>query len=281
MRLPALGRADRVALWQGALADRRVAAETVEDLADHFNLGPSEIADVARRVQSGEVVDRRALWMACRDQAAGRLDGLADRIEAKRKWSDIVLPEPVLADLKAVAAQVRHRGIVYGRWGYDALLPRGRGVNALFAGPSGVGKTMAAEVIAGDLELDLYSVDLAGTVSKYIGETEKNLKRIFDAAEEAGAVLLIDEADALFGKRAEVKDGLDRYANIEVSYLLQRMERYSGLAILATNMKNHLDFAFLRRLRYVIDFPFPDYSDRRTIWRKSFPAEAPLDAVDF
>ena len=154
-------------------------------------------------------------------------------------------------------------------------------MTALFAGPSGAGKTMAAEVIAADLDLDLYRIDLSGLVSKYIGETEKNLRRVFEAAEGAGAVLFFDEADALFGKRTEVKDSHDRYANIEVSYLLQRMESYSGFSVLATNLKSHLDQAFLRRLRFVIDFPPPDVAARRGIWRRAFPPEAPLDRIDF
>jgi SpoVK/Ycf46/Vps4 family AAA+-type ATPase len=153
-------------------------------------------------------------------------------------------------------------------------------VAALFAGPSGVGKTMAADVIARDLRLDLYRIDLAGVISKYIGETEKNLKKVFDAAEAGGAVLFFDEADALFGKRSEVKDSHDRYANIEVSYLLQRMESYTGLAILATNLKGHLDPAFLRRLRYVVDFPFPDAELRRRLWARAFPPEAPAERLD-
>ena len=280
LRMPPLDRNDRLWGWREALAGVAVEPDALDALVDHFPFGPSQIADVARGFDEGARVDKRALWNACRERATGRLDGLAQRIESRRGWDDIVLPDSVLADLRAVADQVRCRGIVYGQWGYDALLPRGRGVSALFAGPSGVGKTLAAEVIAHELDLDLYCVDLAGVVSKYIGETEKNLKRIFDAAEESGAVLFIDEADALFGKRSEVKDSHDRYANIEISYLLQRIEQYSGLAILASNMKGHIDFAFLRRLRYLIDIPFPGFADRRRLWRKAFPPNAPLDDID-
>jgi SpoVK/Ycf46/Vps4 family AAA+-type ATPase len=159
---------------------------------------------------------------------------------------------------------------------------RGLGVSALFAGESGTGKTMAAEVVAASLRLDLYRIDLAAVVSKYIGETEKNLRRLFDAAEAGGAVLLFDEADALFGKRSEVKDSHDRYANIEVNYLLQRMEAFEGLAILATNMKDALDQAFLRRLRFVIDFPFPGTAQRKAIWQRAWPPDTPTEdlAVD-
>jgi SpoVK/Ycf46/Vps4 family AAA+-type ATPase len=168
---------------------------------------------------------------------------------------------------------------VYGDWGFGGRGARGLGVSALFAGPSGTGKTLAAEVLAADLGLDLYQIDLSTVVSKYIGETEKNLRRLFDAAEESGAILLFDEADALFGKRSEVKDSHDRYANIEVGYLLQRMEAYRGLAILTTNLKNNLDPAFLRRLRHIVHFPFPDEKQRAEIWRRIFPAATPRENV--
>ncbi|MGH6965965.1 MAG: ATP-binding protein [Phenylobacterium sp.] len=281
LRLAPLTREERLAGWTEALAAHAIAPEIIESVVDHFPFGLSQMAEVADSLATGEVPDRQALWAACRERATGRLEGLAQRIEARRGWPDLVLPPSVLADLRAVADQVGQRGTVYGRWGYDALLPRGRGVSALFSGPSGVGKTLAAEVIARELGLDLYCVDLATVVSKYIGETEKNLKRIFDAAEEAGAVLFVDEADALFGKRTEVKDSHDRHANIEVSYLLQRIEQYDGLAILATNLRNNIDFGFLRRLRYLIDFPFPDYAGRQMLWRKAFPPQAPLHDIDF
>ena len=221
------------------------------------------------------------LWQVARRRSGSDLADLAQRIEPKSGWDDIVLPETVLAQLEALAAQVSQRYRVYEEWGFGRRMNRGSGVSALFAGPSGTGKTLAAEVIAGSLDLDLYRIDLAGVVSKYIGETEKNLRRIFDAAERSGAILLFDEADALFGKRSEVKDSHDRYANIEVAYLLQRMEEYRGLAILATNMKSHLDQAFLRRLRVVINFPFPDSLLRRRIWEISIPSAAPVDGIDF
>ena len=209
-----------------------------------------------------------------------RLDDLAQRIEPAAHWDDLVLPEPQKATLRQIAVHVKHRLAVYDGWGFAAKGARGLGISALFAGESGTGKTMAAEVLANELHLDLYRIDLAAVVSKYIGETEKNLKRIFDAAEDSGAILLFDEADALFGKRSEVKDSHDRYANIEVSYLLQRMEAYRGLAILTTNLKNALDPAFLRRLRFVVQFPFPDARQRELIWRGIFPAATPLDGVD-
>ncbi|HET6214672.1 MAG TPA: AAA family ATPase [Micromonosporaceae bacterium] len=220
------------------------------------------------------------LWDACRRQARPPLDDLTQRIEPRAGWDDLVLPARQSRVLREVAVHVRHRLTVLHDWGFAARTGRGLGVAAMFAGPSGTGKTLAAEVLAGELALDLYRIDLSQVVSKYIGETEKNLRRIFDAAEAGGVVLLFDEADALFGKRSEVKDSHDRYANIEVSYLLQRMESYRGLAILTTNLKTALDTAFLRRLRFVVQFPFPDAAGRTEIWRKVFPAQTPTDGLD-
>jgi hypothetical protein len=279
VRLPGLTAPDREALWRQALGPDTAVDETELDAAcEHFRIGPDEIEDIA------DVIRRQhgsGLWRACRVTASRGLDALADRIEPRFSWDDIVLPAQVVHDLHAIADQVRHRSAVYERGGFGRKLARGRGVTALFAGPSGVGKTMAAEVVAHDLDLDLYRVDLSSVISKYIGETEQNLKRVFDAAEASGALLFFDEADALFGKRSEVKDSHDRYANIEVSYLLQRMESYSGLAILATNLKGHLDPAFLRRLRFVIDIPFPDASQRRAIWAAAFPRETATHGLDY
>jgi hypothetical protein len=267
---------DRLEVWREVApgADETLLGE----VAAQFPLAPEEIAQVAAAVPS---FARGPLWAACRERARGVTDELGDRVSPHYGWDDIVLPDDTLNDLKAIAGQARHRAKVYGSWGFGDRLVRNTGVTALFAGPSGVGKTMAAEVICRDLDLDLLRIDLSGVVSKYIGETEKNLKRVFDAAERTGAVLFFDEADALFGKRSEVKDSHDRYANIEVSYLLQRMESYGGLAILATNMKTHLDPAFLRRLRYVVDLPFPDSASRRRIWQRAFPPEAPTVGLDF
>jgi SpoVK/Ycf46/Vps4 family AAA+-type ATPase len=191
----------------------------------------------------------------------------------------LVLPADQLAVLHDLAGHLRDAWIVNQNWGWAAKSGRGLGAAALFAGASGTGKTLAAEVLAGELQLDLYRIDLSQVVSKYIGETEKNLARIFAAAEDGGAILLFDEADALFGKRSEVKDSHDRYANVEVSYLLQRMEAYSGLAILTTNQKSALDTAFLRRLRYVLNFPFPDPPARADIWARIFPKETPTEGL--
>jgi SpoVK/Ycf46/Vps4 family AAA+-type ATPase len=221
------------------------------------------------------------LWDACLASTRPGLDTLAQRLELKVAWEDLVLPDDEMNTLRQVADQVKQRNKVYEEWGFARKMNRGLGINALFAGESGTGKTMAAEVIANSLRLHLYRIDLSAVVSKYIGETEKNLRLLFDAAEEGRAILLFDEADALFGKRSEVKDSHDRYANIEISYLLQRIEAYRGLAILATNMLNALDTAFMRRLRFVVKFPFPSVADRKRIWQKVFPADMPREGLDY
>jgi hypothetical protein len=221
------------------------------------------------------------LWDVCRVHARPSLDDLAQRIDPVARWDDLVLPETQTRTLHEVAIHVRQQATVYERWGFSARCSRGLGISALFVGASGTGKTMAAEVLANELRLDLYRIDLSQVVSKYIGETEKNLRRVFDAAEDGGAILLFDEADALFGKRSEVKDSHDRYANIEVSYLLQRMEAYRGVAILTTNMKSALDPAFMRRIRFVVQFPFPDARQRVEIWRRIFPDSTPTERLEF
>ena len=239
-------------------------------------------ATIKARLGSGdESAPGTALWDACRAQARARLDNLGQRMEPAATWDDLVLPDTQRQTLRDIAAHVRRRPKVYEEWGFAAKSARGLGISALFAGPSGTGKTMSAEVLANELRLDLYRIDLSQVVSKYIGETEKNLRLVFDAAEEGGAILLFDEADALFGKRSEVKDSHDRYANIEVSYLLQRMETYRGLSILTTNMKQALDTAFLRRIRFIVPFPFPDAEHRSEIWRRIFPATTPTDRLDY
>ena len=229
---------------------------------------------------SREKVMHELLWDACRKQARFGLEDLALHIEPVANWEDLVLPAAQKKILKEIESHVRKRDIVYENWGFADRSSRGLGITALFTGSSGTGKTMAAEVLAKKLKLDLYRIDLSQIVSKYIGETEKNLRRIFDAAEEGGAILLFDEADALFGKRSEVRDSHDRYANIEVSYLLQRMEAYRGLAILTTNMKNAIDPAFLRRIRFFVQFPFPDAEQRTEIWKRVFPEKTPTDGLD-
>ena len=199
----------------------------------------------------------------------------------KATWDQLVLPDEAMGILRQIVDQVRLRSRVYDDWGFRERMNRGFGVSAMFAGPSGTGKTMAAEVIANELNLHLYRIDLSSVVSKYIGETEKNLRRLFDAAEEGGAILFFDEADALFGKRSEVKDSHDRYANVEINYLLQRIEAYRGLAVLATNLREALDDAFLRRLRFLVEFPFPSQAYRQELWRKVFPDRIPTGVIDY
>lgn len=205
------------------------------------------------------------------------MEQLAQRIDVKADWDQLVLPKEQNILLHQITDQVTQRNRVYDDWGFRKKINRGLGINALFSGDSGTGKTMAAEVIASALELDLYRIDLSSVVSKYIGETESNLRKLFDAAEDSGAILFFDEADALFGKRSEVKDSHDRYANIEINYLLQRMESFGGLAILATNSKKSLDKAIKRRLGFIVDFPFPGPEQRKEIWCKVFPPNTPVD----
>ena len=273
--------AEQHVLWERTLGPQGGGLNgALDELVAQFHLGTRAIQ--AARLQAagndGDATTR--LWDACRAQARPPLDDLAQRIEPSAGWEDLVLPETQRELLRAITAHVRHRVQVLERWGFASKSARDLGISALFVGASGTGKTMAAEVLARELRLDLYRIDLSAVVSKYIGETEKNLRRLFDAAEESGTILLFDEADALFGKRTEIKDSHDRYANIEVSYLLQRMEAYRGLAILTTNFRNALDAAFLRRLRFVVEFPFPSASDREEIWRGMFPARTPTDELD-
>jgi hypothetical protein len=268
-------------IWQEALGEMASSLHgIVEALVSQFNLSVPTIQAACAEALGSAHLNACSLWEACRVQARPRLDDLAQRIELAATWNDLVLPEPQLYTLREIAAHVRQRVMVYETWGFAAKSARGLGISALFVGVSGTGKTMAAEVLANELQLDLYRIDLSQVVSKYIGETEKNLRRVFDAAEEGGGVLLFDEADALFGKRSDVKDSHDRYANIEVSYLLQRMEAYRGLAILTTNMKSALDTAFLRRLRFVVPFPFPDLAQRTQIWQRVFPPSTPTKNLD-
>lgn len=258
-------------------------AETAKELAGQFDLNITDIRTISTNTlrSRGFKPIRRQLWDVCRELTETNLDSLAQRLQPKATWDDLVLPDEPTEILRQIAGQVRGRHKVYDEWGFAQKMNRGFGISALFAGETGTGKTMAAEVIANDLQLSLYRIDLSAVISKYIGETEKNLQRLFDAAERGGVILLFDEADALFGKRSEVKDSHDRYANIEVNYLLQRMEAFSGLAILATNMKSALDTAFSRRLRFVVNLPFPSIKERKLIWQKAFPAEMPRKDLDF
>jgi len=259
-------------LWRALAGDHAPA----DALAAAFDLDASTIA--AATAAAGGAAD--ALWSACRAVDRPDLSAHAQRIESTATWEDLVVPEAQRQALALLTAHARHRVTVYDDWGLAMGRSVGLGSTAIFGGPSGTGKTFAAEVAANDLELDLYRVDLSAVVSKYIGETEKNLRQVFDAADHGAAVLLFDEADALFGTRTEVRDSHDRYANVEVSYLLQRMEAYRGLAILTTNMAEAIDTAFLRRVRFLVSFPFPDEEMRLQLWRRAFPATTPTADLD-
>jgi SpoVK/Ycf46/Vps4 family AAA+-type ATPase len=290
VEVPKPDKAAQRALWHQIMADVPSLNGSVEAVVQQFDFGPRAVAQTVlaaearawlREPGDGPKVTADDLWQACREHAGWHLDDLAQRVVPYCTWEDIVLPEDVFRQLQEIAGQVANRPMVYEEWGFGARLNRGRGLSVLFSGSSGTGKTMAAEILANHLGLDLYRIDLAGVVSKYIGETEKNLRMVFDSAEQSGAILFFDEADALFGKRTEVKDSHDRYANIEVNYLLQRMEEYGGLAILATNRSSALDRAFLRRLRFLVNFPFPDTNSRLRIWQKVFPPQAAMGELDY
>jgi ATPase family associated with various cellular activities (AAA)/Winged helix domain, variant len=294
---------EQLEIWKHALGEAAPPLNgTVEELASQFSLGAEDIRAAAAQAvgrtpshsaaggstgaqgalpKNAENDLASVLWEVCRAYSRPCLEGLAQRLEPAATWDDLVLPERQKLLLRQIALHLRQRPKVYENWGFASKGARGLGISALFAGPSGTGKTMAGEVLAKELRLDLYKVDLSQVVNKYIGETEKNLGRVFDAAEDGAAILLFDEADALFGKRSEVKDSHDRYANIEVSYLLQRMESYRGLAILTTNRKEALDAAFLRRIRFVVDFPFPDAGQRAEIWRRIFPPPTPTEGLRY
>ena len=258
------GLAGRFALTPGQIRHTLATARDLATLAGRDDPRPDDVAAAARLAS---------------DQALGRL---AVKVDRKHDWADLVLPGVTLRRLRELAAAIRHRHVVYGDWGFGERVITGIGIKALFAGASGTGKTMAAGVIAKELGLDLYKIDLSGVISKYIGETEKNLDRIFRAARSSNAILFLDEAEAIMGKRSEVKDAHDRYANIEVAYLLQRLEDHDGIAILATNLKRNIDDAFSRRMQYVVEFPRPEETERERIWRSMFPARSPVAPdVDF
>ncbi len=269
-----------------AWADLTGAAAT-DDVAAKFRLSigqiveAAEVARLAATAAGREVPVGEELDLGARQASSSRLGELAARLEPGFRWEDLVMPERQRELLQSISSYLRHRDRVLSDWGYERAVARTQGLKVLFAGDSGTGKTMAAQVLAAQLGLEIFRVDLATIVSKYIGETEKNLDRIFNAAEGSNAILFFDEADALFGKRSEVSDSHDRYANIEVAYLLQKMEGYAGAVILATNFRRNIDDAFVRRLDFVIDFPFPEAEDRRRLWALLLPAEAPLaDDID-
>lgn len=286
--LPPLNHNQRITHWQHQL--QRWVVEMpqaeVEYLSDRFQLTPSQIAssvELAYRTAQakGQAPTEQDLAAAARSQSSHALNTYALKVAPKYHWADIILPANTKAQLREICNQAKHREQVQETWGFNRKLSLGQGLTVLFSGPPGTGKTMAAEVIAQALSLDLYKIDLSQVVSKYIGETEKSLSRIFDAATNANAVLLFDEADALFGKRTEVQDAHDRYANIETSYLLQKMEEYAGIAILTTNLRNNMDEAFVRRLRFIVEFPMPEVAERQQIWQHIWPEDLPLaDDVD-
>jgi len=288
VKIPASDYAGQKALWEmyleGVLSKNDWPH--LDELTARFDLTGGQIAHAVRRAQQ-EAIVRDAenvqatlgdLFASSRVQSRPNLSTLTRKITPKYQWSELVLPEDQLQQLHELANQVQHRQKVMGEWGFAKKLSLGHGINALFAGPSGTGKTMAAEVIAHYLGLDLYKIDLSAVVSKYIGETEKNLSRIFTEAEHSNVILFFDEADALFGRRSEVRDAHDRYANIEIAYLLQKMEEYEGITILSTNMRQNIDEAFLRRIRFIIEFPFPNEEYRLRIWQGIWPVPTPVDA---
>jgi SpoVK/Ycf46/Vps4 family AAA+-type ATPase len=276
---------ERVELWKTVLDDAIPQAPDIDlqALANSFRFSGGQIRDAAatahnlarRRDADHTLVTMADLTAACRLQSNRKLATLAHKVTPHYGWDDIILPPDRVQQLREICDAVKYRARVYDTWGFDRRLSLGKGLSILFAGASGTGKTMAAEVLAGALGLDLYKIDLATVVSKYIGETEKNLAGIFAEAETANAILFFDEADALFGKRSEVRDAHDRYANIEIGYLLQRMETYEGVVILATNLRKNMDDAFVRRLAVIVEFPLPSAEDRRRIWEAVWPPDTP------
>jgi hypothetical protein len=294
VELPLPSRPDQVRLWEEALGDALPAIirgddpaglTTLELLASRYKLSGGQIRDAAATAKNlarfhdpaRAFVTIDHLAQACRIHSAPKLSALARKITVQSAWDDLVLPKDRLARLREICNQARYRGVVLDAWGFARKLSGGKGLTLLFAGPPGTGKTMAAGVMANELGLDLYAIDLSNVVNKYIGETEKHLAKIFDEAERSSAVLFFDEADALFGKRSEVRDAHDRYANIETSYLLQRMEAYEGVAILATNLAQNMDEAFVRRIQFTVDFTPPDERERLRIWERIWPDNVPRD----
>lgn len=280
----------RSAIWRKGLAGRAADRDKwAGELAQQFRLTSRQIRAAIQLAENQVLMQpkRRPLTLsdvsaACRQQSNHKLSELAVKIEPHYGWNDIILSEDKLAHLREICSQVNLSYRVFKEWGFNKKLSRGKGLSVLFSGSPGTGKTMAAEVIAHELELDLYKIDLSSVVSKYIGETEKNLAKIFEEAETSNAILFFDEADALFGKRTEISDAHDRYANIETSYLLQKMEEYEGVVILASNLRENMDDAFIRRIRFIVEFPFPDEASRLKIWQNHFPKEAPIsEEIDY
>ncbi|HEY5955034.1 MAG TPA: ATP-binding protein, partial [Polyangiaceae bacterium] len=280
---------EQIATWQLALGSRGgFSARDASWLASIHPLPAPRAMAAVRSAEAAAVLsgnDRATLAdvvRACRELSQPNFGQLARKIEGNQTWDDLVLPAAPLQQLRDICVQAKYRCHVYGTWGFDAKLPLGKGLNVLFAGPSGTGKTMSAQIIANDLGVDVYKIDLSQVVSKYIGETEKNLHQIFATAQAANVILFFDEADALLAKRSDVKDAHDRYANLEVAYLLQKMEEYEGITILATNLRRNIDEAFARRIRFIVEFPAPSEEDRLRIWQGIWPKELPLSSeVEF
>jgi len=276
----------RESFWRDSLPGSytALAKKELSFIADRFRFTPGQIRDAIATAQQlaqseapshGEFgVDE--LYQACRLNTNRKLNTLAKRVVPKYSWEDITLEREKLLQLQQLHNTVQYRGLVFNDWGFDDKLSLGKGISALFTGPPGTGKTMAAEIIAKSLGLELYKIDLSLVVSKYIGETERNLARIFKEAETSNAILFFDEADALFGKRTDIKSSHDRYANVEVAYLLQKMDEYDGITIMATNLRKNMDEAFTRRLAFIIAFPFPEKADRKKIWQSIWPKNVPM-----
>lgn len=263
-------------LWRDGLGRvDQSRSDEIEQIIANFQLGAADVLEICENFYEG---GERPLWEAVRCYTRSSFGSLAARVESAATWHELVLPSEEIDTLGAIADAVRYRHLVHRAWRIGS--DRGSGLAVLFHGPSGVGKSFAAEVIANDVGLDLYRVDLSSVVSKYIGETEKNMRRVFDAAEDSGAILLFDEADSLFGKRTEVTESKDRWANMAVSYLLTRIETFPGLTILTTNLRSTIDSAFIRRLAYVVSFPFPDEEQREQLWSTVFPAAVTTAGID-
>ena len=266
----------------------RASHDDVAKVAEIFKFSPGQIKDAVATARNMAIynvdseISSHDLYASCRVMSNQKLNTLAHKVLPKYQWDDIVLPKDQKDQLREIADHVRYRHIVFSDWNFEQKVSLGKGLNVLFAGSSGTGKTMAAEIVANELGLDLYKIDLSTVISKYIGETEKNLDKIFSEAQNSNSILFFDEADAVFGKRSEIKDSHDRYANIEVAYLLQKMEEYDGIVVLATNLRKNLDEAFARRMHFSLEFPQPEERDRYQIWKRVFPPEAPVSKdMDF
>ena len=290
IEIPQPGYSERLELWELALENMPPSFERSElaTLAGSFQLNGKQIIQAVNRAVSKSKLGQRScpshgdLLESASQSSSTQLESLAKKVRGSPEWGKLVLPAEQKSILRDICDRFKHQHVVYGDWDFASISGNRTGLNVLFSGPSGTGKTMSASIIANELGLEMYRIDLSSVVSKFIGETEKNLEQVFQAAEGSNAILLFDEADSIFGKRSEVKDAHDRYANLEVSYLLQKMEDYAGIAILTTNFKKNLDEAFLRRIDFALEFPLPNEPDRLSIWKQHIPSQTPLsDDIDF